>query len=74
MSGGWLEVISPVFSGETETMKEKWAELLALEKKAYLEIISGERELDYFDRFVEEWMEKGGEKITQEVACSLKSA
>lgn len=74
MSGGWLEVISPVFSGETETMKEKWAELLALEKKAYLEIISGERELDYFDGFVEEWMEKGGEKITQEVACSLKSA
>lgn len=74
VSGGHLEVISPVFSGETETMKEKWAELLALEKKAYLEIISGEQELEYFDRFVEEWMEKGGEKITQEVACSLKSA
>lgn len=74
VSSGNLEVISPVFSGETETMKEKWQELLALEKKAYLEIISGEQELDHFDRFVEEWMEKGGEQITQEVACLLKSA
>lgn len=74
VSGDRLEVISPVFSGETDTMREKWAELLALEKKAYLEIISGEQELEYFDRFVEQWMEMGGEKITEEVMARMKSA
>lgn len=62
-----LEVVSPIFSGETETMREKWAELEELEKEAYLEIISGEKELDYFDTFVEEWMERGGAQITREV-------
>ena len=74
VSGSRLEVISPVFSGETDLMREKWAELLALEKKAYLEIISGEQELEYFDRFVEEWMEKGGKEITAEVMEQMKSA
>ena len=62
-----LEVVSLIFSGETETMREKWAELEELEKEAYLEIISGEKELDYFDTFVEEWMERGGAQITREV-------
>lgn len=63
-----LEVISPVFSGETETMAAEWWKLEELEKKAYLEIISGEKELDYFETFVQEWMAQGGEMILQEVS------
>ena len=66
-----LSVISPIFSGETETMGEAWQTLEKLEKKAYLRIISGEEGLDYFDTFVEEWMEQGGEQITQEVRETL---
>lgn len=62
-----LSVISPIFPGETEAMGEKWTELQELEKEAYLRIISGEEELDYFDIFVEEWLEQGGAQITQEV-------
>ena len=29
-----LSVISPIFSGETETMAEKWSELQEVEKEA----------------------------------------
>ena len=66
-----LSVISPIFSGET--MAEKWSELQELEKEAYLRIISGEEELDYFDIFVEEWLEQGGVQITQEVREAVSS-
>ncbi len=62
-----LEVISPIFSGETESMERDWNTLRGLEKTAYLEIISGEKGLDYFDTFVEEWKARGGEQITKEV-------
>lgn len=68
-----LSVISPIFSGETETVAEKWSELQELEKEAYLRIISGEEELDYFDIFVEEWLEQGGAQITQEVREAVSS-
>lgn len=52
---------------------EKWSELQELEKEAYLRIISGEEELDYFDIFVEEWLEQGGAQITQEVREAVSS-
>ncbi|HIY60066.1 MAG TPA: extracellular solute-binding protein [Candidatus Eisenbergiella pullistercoris] len=68
-----LSVISPIFSGETETMAEKWSGLQEMEKEAYLRIISGEEELDYFDIFVEEWLEQGGAQITQEVMEAVSS-
>lgn len=68
-----LEVISPIFSGETKSMANHWNALRELEKKAYLEIISGEKEPDYFDTFVEEWMAQGGEVITQEVQAQAKT-
>ena len=48
-------------------MKTKWSKLQEMEKKLYLEIITGVKELDEFDRFVEEWMEAGGDQITLEV-------
>ena len=68
-----LSVISPIFSGETETMAEKWSGLQEMEKEAYLRIISGEEELDYFDVFAEEWLEQGGAQITQEVREAVSS-
>ena len=69
-----LEVCSTVFSGETETMKTKWSKLQEMEKKLYLEIITGVKELDEFDRFVEEWMEAGGDQITLEVTEAVREA
>ena len=66
-----LEAVSPIFLGETETMAERWTQLRELEKKAYLQIISGREELDYFDTFAAEWMEQGGAQITEEVRKAL---
>lgn len=45
-----------------------------MEKKLYLEIITGVKELDEFDRFVEEWMEAGGDQITLEVTEAVREA
>lgn len=73
MDASRLEVVSTAFSGETKTMEKSWSKLQELEKRAYLEMISGEKELDYFDTFVEEWKSAGGETILQEVKESLKA-
>ncbi|MBO5158914.1 MAG: extracellular solute-binding protein [Lachnospiraceae bacterium] len=62
-----LEVISAAFFEETETMSEVWYQLEELEKTAYLEMISGIRDIDYFDEFVEEWKAAGGEAVLSEV-------
>lgn len=69
-----LEVRSTAFSGETETMRTKWSKLQEMEKKLYLEVITGVQDLDAFDRFVEEWMEAGGEQITLEVTEAVQEA
>ena len=41
-------------------------DLRNLQMTAYAEIVRGERDLDYFDAFVAEWMERGGAEMTQE--------
>lgn len=38
-----------------------------MEKEYYLQIVTGERDIDAFDEFVTKWYENGGETITQEV-------
>ncbi|RAP76816.1 extracellular solute-binding protein [Paenibacillus montanisoli] len=51
----------------TETMKSKGELLKKLATESYLKIIYGEKPLDYFDEFTKQWLENGGEKITEEV-------
>ena len=55
-------------------MRTKWSKLQEMEKKLYLEVITGVQDLDAFDRFVEEWMEAGGEQITLEVTEAVQEA
>lgn len=42
-------------------------ELQDLEQQTFLQIIVGEKPLDYFDTFVGEWYENGGQKLTDSV-------
>lgn len=42
-------------------------ELQDLEQQTFLQIIVGEKPLDYFDTFVVEWYENGGQKLTDSV-------
>lgn len=68
---GQTRQVKSLFFGETKTMKSNWW-LEELEKKAYLEIVTGQKPLSYFDEFVKEWNRQGGEKIRGEVAQELK--
>lgn len=69
---GQTRQVKSLFFGETKTMKSNWWRLEELEKKAYLEIVTGQKPLSYFDEFVREWNRQGGEKIRGEVAQELK--
>lgn len=52
---------------QTETMEDRWVNLKKLEDEAFLKIIMGTEPLDKFDQFVDDWMNQGGEQITEEV-------
>lgn len=60
------EIKTYYFAG-TETMRTLWWKLKKMQKDAYLEIITGQKPVDYFDTFVEQWYESGGEDIIEEV-------
>jgi putative aldouronate transport system substrate-binding protein len=51
----------------TDTMEEKWGNLLNLENESFMRIIVGDKPLDYFETFVSEWRKQGGDTITREV-------
>ena len=51
----------------TETMVEKKTTLEKMEKEVFIKIIMGAAPIDEFDKFVTDWNNMGGEKMTQEV-------
>ncbi|SFS88444.1 extracellular solute-binding protein [Paenibacillus sp. BC26] len=51
----------------TATMKSKGELLKKLATESYLKIIYGEKPLEFFDEFSKQWLDNGGEKITEEV-------
>ena len=67
-----IKVVDSLYFKTTDTMKSHWWRLKAKEKEAYLKIISGEEDISYFDTFVKEWNEQGGQTITSEVRESMK--
>lgn len=51
----------------TPTMIERLDALKRLQHEAFTKIIMGEEPTAYFEQFVKEWLQLGGEQITQEV-------
>lgn len=51
----------------TKTMVSSMANLKTLDETTQFKIITGEKPLDYFDEFVQQWLAGGGTQITQEV-------
>lgn len=64
--------VKSLYFGTTDTMQGEWWQLRNMEKKAYLQIVTGVKPIDYFDEFVEEWCSSGGKKITSEVQKIVK--
>jgi len=52
-------------------METKWETLQKLEQESMLQIIMGEKDVSYFDTFVQQWKTLGGDQITAEVRASL---
>ena len=48
-------------------------ELQELEQEAFLQIISGEKPVDYFDTFVVEWYANGGKELTEQIQNAYES-
>ena len=71
LSQAQTEEIKTYYFAETDTMRSVWWKLKEMQKQTYLEIITGEKPLDYFDSFVEQWYENGGETILAEVSAEV---
>lgn len=56
----------------TKTANEKWDELIKLENEAFLKIIMGSAPIDSFDQFVEDWKQRGGNQIIEEIKQSIE--
>lgn len=52
---------------KSESMDKKWATLEKLEDETFLQIIAGDKSIDEFDKFVEQWLALGGADITEEL-------
>lgn len=62
-----VKITYPAYSFTTESMADLKPNLDTLETTAFLQIITGEKPIDYFDEFVEQWYAQGGQTITEEV-------
>ena len=67
ITGENVKEIKSLFFTATPTMELYWWKLKELESNVYLRIITGEVSVDYFDNFVSEWENQGGETISKEV-------
>ena len=54
------------YSGQTETMQAKWANLKKMEEETFAKIIMGKADISEFDTFVENWKNQGGDQILKE--------
>lgn len=59
--------VYPAYYFETESSTTLKAALDKLEDEMYLQIIVGEKPVDYFDEFVSQWKALGGDTLTEEV-------
>ena len=59
------------YSGQTETMQAKWANLQKMEEETFAKIIMGKADISEFDTFVENWKNQGGDQILKEINDEL---
>ena len=59
------------YSGQTETMQAKWANLKKMEEETFAKIIMGKADISEFDTFVENWKNQGGDQILKEINDQL---
>jgi len=60
------------FTATTKTMNQKWANLLKMEKEVFFKIVAGDKPVEDFDKFVEDWKKQGGDQIIAEIEAELQ--
>ena len=60
-------VLKNKFTWTAPSLVKSKAELDKIQAETFIQIITGEKPLDYFDEFVDIWMSAGGEEYTREV-------
>jgi putative aldouronate transport system substrate-binding protein len=48
----------------------RWTTLTTMEDEAFLLIITGQQPIDYFDTFVQQWLDAGGAEITAQIEAA----
>ena len=61
------------YGPKTETYTSSWGDLFSMEQTTFMEIITGQKTISEFDKFVEDWRRKGGDKITEEINAWYES-
>ena len=64
-------MIDQYFGAPTDSMAEKEATLQKLQLETFTKIITGNADIDEFDKFIENWKNLGGQQITDEVNAWL---
>ncbi len=59
--------VSPLYPPTLEAMEQKKAALDTLELKAYIQIVTGEQPIEYFEQYKADWMSYGGAEIIAEM-------
>lgn len=67
LTNGRIKTVQTLHFVDTPSMKLRWWKLKQMEKEAYLQIVTGQKPLNFFDEFVKKWYEEGGREITEEV-------
>ncbi len=66
-----IQFVDNAYPFPTETMNLAWADMETAEDQMMLKIIIGEEGIEFFDQFVEQWKNMGGNDITKEVNAQL---
>lgn len=59
--------VNPIYFFQTKTMLEIWDYLVSMENDMIRLIMHGEQGIEYFDTFVTDWKEAGGEDVVAEI-------
>ncbi|MFD0961056.1 extracellular solute-binding protein [Paenibacillus chungangensis] len=67
-----LGISNPAIAVLTPTMQEKKADLDKLAMENFIAMVIGQQSIDTFDDYVQQWLDKGGKQMTEEVNAWYK--
>ena len=60
-------IVDQYYGPKTKTYSTKWGELYSMEQEVFMGIVTGQKTISEFDKFISDWKRKGGDQITKEI-------